>query len=192
MSQRAPRIATYADLCDLPENVVGEIIGGVLYTQPRPAGPHTAVASALGADLGAPFGRGRGGPGGWFILDEPELHFDDDVVVPDLAGWRVERLPADARKQAFFTIVPDWIAEIASPKTTQRDRLVKVPLYAARGVTHLWLIEPVDARIESYQLVDARWSWIGTWADERDAHIPPFDAVPMDLVALWEWTGLRG
>ena len=192
MSRGAPRAASYQDLLALPENVVGEIVGGVLYTQPRPAGPHTAVASALGADLGSPFGRGRGGPGGWYILDEPELHFDADIVVPDLAGWRAERLPADARKQAFFSIAPDWVAEIASPATTQRDRLLKVPLYAARGVAHLWLIEPVDARVEAYKLVDSRWSWLGTWAEEREARIPPFDAVPLDLVALWEWTGLRG
>ena len=149
-SEPARRDATYEDLLVLPENVVGEIIGGVLHTQPRPAGPHTAVASALGADLGSPFGRGRGGPGGWYILYEPELHFGTDIVVPDLAGWRAERLPAEARTQPFFTIAPDWIAEIASPATTQRDRLLKVPLYAAQGVAYLWLVEPVDARIEAY------------------------------------------
>jgi Uma2 family endonuclease len=192
MPHPVSRLASYEDLISLPESVTGEIIGGVLYTQPRPAGPHTAVASALGADLGSAFGRGRGGPGGWYILYEPELHLDGDVVVPDLAGWRVERLPADARKQPFFTTAPDWVAEIASPASTQRDRLIKVPLYAARGVAHLWLIEPVDARVEAYKLVETRWSWLGTWAEEREARIPPFDAIPLDLIAIWEWTGLRG
>jgi Uma2 family endonuclease len=146
----------------------------------------------LGIDLGGPFDRGRGGPGGWYIVDEPELHFDEDVLVPDLAGWRVERLPADSRKQAFFTIAPDWIAEVASPSTTQKDRLLKVPIYAAQGVKHLWLVEPVDCRIEAYTLENARWVWIGTWADELAAMIPPFDAVPLDLTRLWQSTGLRG
>lgn len=192
MSQPAPRRASYADIVALPEGVVGELIDGVLHTQPRPAGPHALVASGLGIDLGGPFDRGRGGPGGWYIVDEPELHFAEDVLVPDLAGWRVEQLPADARKQAFFTIAPDWIAEVASPSTTQKDRLLKVPIYAAQGVKHLWLVEPVDCRIEAYTLENARWVWIGTWADESAAVIPPFDAVPLDLTRLWQSTGLRG
>lgn len=192
MSQPAPRRATYADIVALPEGVVGELIDGVLHTQARPAGPHSFVASGLGIDLGGPFDRGRGGPGGWYIVDEPELHFGEDVLVPDLAGWRVERLPAEARKQAFFSIAPDWIAEVASPATTQRDRLLKVPIYAAQGVKHLWLVEPVDCRIEAYLLENARWVWIGTWADESAAAIPPFDAIPLDLNRLWRSTGLRG
>lgn len=192
MSQPAPRRATYADIVALPEGVVGELIDGVLHTQARPAGPHSFVASGLGIDLGGPFDRGRGGPGGWYIVDEPELHFGEDVLVPDLAGWRVERLPAEARQQAFFSIAPDWIAEVASPATTQRDRLLKVPIYAAQGVKHLWLVEPVDCRIEAYLLENARWVWIGTWADESAAAIPPFDAIPLDLNRLWRSTGLRG
>jgi Uma2 family endonuclease len=111
------------------------------------------------------------------------------VLVPDLAGWRVERLPADARKQKFFTIAPDWIAEVASPTTTQKDRLLKVPIYAAQGVKHLWLVEPVDCRIEAYVLEKGRWVWIGI---SSAAAIPPFDAVALDLTRLWQSTGLRG
>jgi Uma2 family endonuclease len=171
---------------------VGELIGGSLYTQPRPAGPHVLVASGLGNDLGGPFDSGRGGPGGWFIVSEPELHFGEDVLVPDLAGWRIERLPAEARKEAFFTIAPDWVAEVASPSTTQKDRVLKVPIYAAQGVKHLWLVEPVDGRIEAYALENARWVWLGTWTDDTAAAIPPFDAVPLDLARLWQRTGLRG
>ena len=171
---------------------MGELIGGALYTQARPPVPNGIVASGLGFDVGGPFDRGRGGPGGWIILDEPELHFDDDVLVPDLAGWRVERLPAAARRGAFFSIAPDWLAEVASPATTQKDRLLKVPIYAANGVKHLWLVEPVDGRIEAYALEKARWVWIGTWADDSAAVIPPFEAVPLDLTRLWQSTGLRG
>ena len=192
MSQPAPRRATYADLVALPEGVVGELIGGTLYTQPRPAGPHTMVATGLGIDLGAPFDRGRGGPGGWWFAYEPELHFGEDVLVPDVAAWRVDRLPPEARTQPYFTIATDWLAEVASPSTTQRDRLLKVPIYAAYGVAHLWLVEPVDGRIEAYARESQRWVWLGTWGDDEAAAIPPFDAVPLDLKRLWQATGLRG
>jgi Uma2 family endonuclease len=192
MSQPAARRAIYEDLVALPEGMIGEIIGGVLYSQPRPAGPQTFVSSGLGVDVGGPFDRGRGGPGGWYLAYEPELHLGEDVLVPDLAAWRVERLPAEARKNAFFSIAPDWVAEIASPSTTHRDRLLKVPVYAAHAVRHLWLVEPVDGRIEAYVLEAARWVWLGTWADDAAAAIPPFDAVPLDLVRLWQSTGLRG
>jgi len=192
MPAPARRAATYEDLLALPEGVVGEIIAGVLYTQPRPAGPHTFVASGLGIDLGGPFDRGRGGPGGWYFADEPELHLGGDILVPDLAAWRSERLPPEARQKPAFTIAPDWIAEIASPSTTQRDRLLKVPLYAAAGVSFLWLVEPVEGRIEAYERTGTHWLWLGTWAEEREARIVPFDAIGLDLVRLWESTGLRG
>lgn len=192
MSLPAPRPARYEDLFDLPENVVGEIINGTLYTQPRPAGPHAFVASGLSADLGSPFGRGRGGPGGWVFAVEPELHLGHDIFVPDLAAWRTERMPAAERAATYFTTAPDWIAEIACPSTTQRDRLLKVPAYARYGVSFLWLVEPTDGRVEAYGLDAGRWIWLGTWADEREARIEPFDAVPLDLIQLWESTGLRG
>lgn len=192
MSLPAPRPARYEDLLALPENVIGEIIAGALYTQPRPAGPHTFVASGLGVDLGGPFDRGRGGPGGWYFAYEPELHLGRDVFVPDLAAWRSERLPPQERSQPYFSIAPDWIAEVASPSTRQRDRLLKVPAYASHGVSHLWLVEPSEGRVEAYRLEGGRWVWLGSWADEREARIEPFDAVPLDLIRLWESTGLRG
>ena len=192
MTSLAARRATYGDLAALPENVTGEIIAGELYTQPRPAGPPTFVATGLGMDLGSPFDRGRGGPGGWFFAHEPELHLGDDVLVPDLAAWRAERLGAEARTGTSLGVVPDWVAEVASPSTTQRDRLIKVPVYASLGVAYLWLVESVEGRVEAYELSNGRWVWLGTWADERAAAIPPFDAVPLDLIRLWESTGLRG
>jgi Uma2 family endonuclease len=114
------------------------------------------------------------------------------VLVPDLAAWRSARLPAEARQQASFAITPDWVCEIASPSTTQRDRLLKVPAYAAAGVAFLWLVEPAEGRVEAYELSAGRWVWLSTWADEREARIAPFDAVPLDLVRLWESTGLCG
>ena len=73
--------ATYADIEALPETMIGEIIDGELYVQPRPAGPHTNATSNLGGMLFGPFRMGNGGPGGWIILDEPELHLGADVLV---------------------------------------------------------------------------------------------------------------
>lgn len=185
----AARKATYADIEALPEHVTGELVDGVLYTQAQPAGPHVIVASDLGALLGPPFGFGSNGPGGWFLLDEPELHLGEDVFVPDLAGWRVERLPPSARRAAFIDIVPDWVCEIASPSTSIRDRRIKAPAYARHGVSHLWLVEPVEGRVEAYERLDTRWLVTGTWGDDVDARIPPFDAVPLDLARLWERAG---
>lgn len=185
----ALRRATYADIEALPEHVTGELIDGVLYTQARPAGPHLIVASGLATALDGPFGLGVNGPGGWIFIYEPELHFGGDVLVPDLAAWRIERLPLASRREKFFTIVPDWVCEVASPSTSMRDRRVKAPLYARAGVTHLWLVEPVEGRIEAYERRDERWLVAGTWGDDTDARIPPFDAAQLDLARLWTRAG---
>jgi len=137
----APRLAHYEDLFDLPENMVGEIIDGQMHTQPRPAPAHALATSNLGVELGQPFGRGRGGPGGWWILDEPELHLNADIFVPDLAGWRRERMP-NLPKTAWFEMAPDWVCEVLSPATARTDRILKLPRYAAAGIAHCWLIDP--------------------------------------------------
>src|SRR4051812_37962843 len=140
MTLAARRKATYEDLLALPEHVVGEIVGGELVVSPRPAMPHATGASVLGATLLPPFQFGDGGgPGGWWIFDEPELHLDEDVVVPDLAGWRRERMPA-APTETFVTLPPDWVCEVLSPKTSRHDRTKKLPIYAHAGVPHLWLL----------------------------------------------------
>lgn len=189
-SMSAPaRKATYADIEALPEHVTGELIDGVLYTQARPARAHLVVASELGIELGSVFGRGRGGRGGWVILDEPELHLGDDVLVPDLAAWRVERLPPASPRAAFFDVVPDWVCEIASPSTSLRDRRIKMPVYARHGVNHLWLVEPLECRIEAYERGGSRWIVDGVFGDDRDARVPPFDAATIDIVRIWDETG---
>ncbi len=177
--------ATYDDILALPEHVTGELVDGELYTQPRPAAPHARVASGLGMDLGGPFDRGRGGPGGWVILHEAELHLGDDVLVPDLAGWRSERLSKAELGAAFFTTPPDWVCEVASKSTATRDRKVKAPRYAMDGVSFLWIVEPLEARVEAFALASEKWLWLGTWAETDDARIPPFDAVGLDLVRLF-------
>src|SRR5438876_12320875 len=136
------RHASYDDLCRLPEHLVGEIIDGELIVTPRPALPHAAASSALGAELWGPFNRppGSGGPGGWWILDEPELHFGQDVLVPDLAGWRRERLPKLGRGVGI-ELPPDWVCEVVSPSTARIDRTRKMAIYAKVGVPHLWIVD---------------------------------------------------
>lgn len=123
------RPATYADLEALPPNQVGEILEGVLYGFPRPATPPRQGLEQLGAELDGPFDRGRSGPGGWLILDEPELHLREDVLVPYLAAWRRERMP-EMPAAAFISIAPDWVCEVLSPSTAGIDRTEKLPIYA--------------------------------------------------------------
>lgn len=175
MADPAIRRATYEDIIALPEHVTGE------------TGPHTFVASALGGDLVGLFGR-RGGPGGWFILDEPELHLGDEVLVPDIAGWKRERLPVEARTGSCFTVVPDWVCEVLSPRTARRDRMVKAPSYARHGVNHLWLVDPIIGHIDAFARREEGWLWLGSWS-ESDAKIPPFEAVGLDLCTIWALVG---
>ena len=122
--------ATYDDLRDVPDNYVAEMFDGELYASPRPALPHARAATVLGVELGGPFDRGRNGPGGWVILDEPELHFGNDVLVPDLAGWRRGRLP-ELPADAFMTLAPDWVCEVLSPSTEAIDRRKKLRILRA-------------------------------------------------------------
>lgn len=185
VARRTPGPATYADLEALPPNMVGEIVHGVLYANPRPASPHARASSRLGGTLDGPFDRGRGGPGGWVILDEPELHLGEDVLVPDLGGWRRQRMPVlpDA---AFFTLAPDWVCEVLSPSTTKLDRAAKLPVYGREGVSHVWLIDPLAKTLEIYRLDGETYRLVGTHAEDAKVRAEPFDAIEIELGALWE------
>jgi Uma2 family endonuclease len=176
--------STYQDIEALPANVVGELIAGTLYATPRPASPHAAASSALGEELGPPFKRGRGGPGGWVILDEPELHFGSDVLVPDLGGWRRERMPEMPHVPAF-TLAPDWICEVLSPSTAALDRGAKMPVYAREGVHHLWFVDPLLHTLEVFRLDGPGYRVVGTWHDEAKVRTEPFEAFELDLAVLW-------
>jgi Uma2 family endonuclease len=145
------RPATYDDLLALPEHVVGEIIDGELHVSPRPAPRHAHAKSVLGGELGPPFHGGRGGPGGWWILDEPELHLREDVLVPDLAGWRRSRM-ASLPETAYFPFAPDWACEVLSPTTTRLDRSKKLRVSARERVGHAWLIDPAARTLEILRL----------------------------------------
>ncbi|MEZ5582942.1 MAG: Uma2 family endonuclease [Candidatus Competibacteraceae bacterium] len=186
MQTAVPQESLYERLMRLPETQVGEIIAGQLYTQPRPAGPHALASSVLNADIGSAFHRGRGGPGDWWILVEPEVHFvrDTEVLVPDLAGWRRERLPKIPQDQRF-EVVPDWVCEILSPSTAKKDRILKMPTYADFGVPYLWLIDPLAHTLEAFELEQGRWTVIGQYADEAEVAIPPFQELTLPLGELW-------
>ncbi|MBK1630565.1 hypothetical protein CKO31_07360 [Thiohalocapsa halophila] len=176
----------YEQLEALPAGLIGEILDGQLHTQPRRTGIHALAAAVVSGELYGPFQRGRGGPGGWWILPEPELHFlrDMEVDVPDLAGWRRERMPRVPAGHRF-EIVPDWICEILSPSTQSKDREIKLPIYARFGVPYAWLIDPVARRIETCRLTNGAWQDTGTFTGVLHQRIPPFDAAAIDLAALW-------
>jgi Uma2 family endonuclease len=184
MSKPLKKDATYADLCAVPENFVAEILGGELYAFPRPAPRHSHAASVLGAELTGPFHVGKNGPGGWWLLDEPELHFNSDVLVPDIAGWRRERMPA-LPSTAYFTLAPDWICEVLSPSTESVDRGKKLAIYAREGVRHAWLLNPLLQTLEVWRLVSQRWSLVDTYADSARVRAEPFDAIEIPMAALW-------
>jgi Uma2 family endonuclease len=176
--------ATYADLLELPERVVGEIINGRLVTHPRPAPRHARAYSRLGAELDGPFDQGRGGPGGWWILDEPEIHVDTEILVPDLAGWRRERMPR-LPEAAWFEVVPDWVCEILSPSTARVDRAEKLPIYGRWAVGHVWLVDPDLRTLEAYENQGGRWVLLATLKDDDNVALPPFAAVGFALGSLW-------
>ena len=176
--------ATYQDVLDAPAYQVAEIVDGTLHTHPRPSPPHTLASSALGNDLGNPFQFGRGGPGGWWILDEPELHLGDDILVPDLAGWRRERM-AELPSTPYFTLAPDWACEVLSASTRRVDLQEKRPVYAREGVEYLWLVEPTDRTLEAFELRDGEWVLIGCAKDDEPVSIRPFDAITFNLSDLW-------
>jgi len=181
-----PRWALYERYRALPEHLCGEIIAGTLYVVPRPAPPHANAASVLGGELNGSFQRARGGPGGWWILDEPELHLNPlEPVSPDIAGWRVERMPS-LPGTAYFTLAPDWVCEVLSRSTESVDRGEKLPLYAAHGVRHVWLVDPIGKTLEVRTLGSVgRWREVQTFQGDARVRAAPFEAIELDLSALW-------
>ena len=184
MVQTAQRAATYEDLRAVPEPLVAEILFGELVTHPRPAPPHASAASALGGALAPPYQFGRGGPGGWVILDEPELHLGEHVVVPDLAGWRRERLPT-MPETAWFEVAPDWVCEVLSPSTERYDRGDKRIIYADAEVSHLWHIDPMLRMLEVFELRDGKWLLLDVFRDNAEVAAKPFEEPSFPLGLLW-------
>ena len=131
------------------------------------------------------FQKGSGGPGGWWILIEPEVHLGDDVFVPDVVGWRRERLPVFPKDDAFATLAPDWVCEVLSPSTRTFDLTTKRAAYAAHGVEHLWLIDPEALTLEAFRLVAGAWTLTAALAGDAEARVAPFDAIAFSLADLW-------
>lgn len=180
------KLATYEDLLALPEHLVGEILDGDLFALPRPSPRHALAASGLGAAVFDRFAKPGGGdsPGGWWILYEPELHLDADILVPDIAGWRRERMTTLPEK-AFFELAPDWCCEVLSPTTEAIDRGRKMKVYAREGVSHLWLVNPIHRTLEAYRLVAGRWTLLATFVGDAEVHAEPFEAIALDMSRWW-------
>lgn len=189
MTVAARKQATYQDVLDAPPHLRAELIAGELVLSPRPARRHAVAASVLGMDLGSAFQRGRGGPGGWVIVYEPELHLNADVLVPDLGGWRQARFPIDAANEAFFSVAPDWVCEVLSPSTAKHDRTKKLAIYAAAGVDFAWLLDPILRTLEVYVRQETGWLLRGSYADDERVRAEPFEALELELAALWQPLG---
>lgn len=184
MPETAKKKATYEDLYRVPETMTGQIIGGELIVTLRPERRHLHVAASLGGELVPPYRFGRGGPGGWIIYDGPEIHFDEDVLVPDLAGWKKERLSIAADEHRF-TVPPDWVCEILSPSTARIDRIRKMAVYARYEVPYAWIIDPGLMTLEVFRLESGNWVIRGLHAEHEKVRAEPFVEVEIDLANLW-------
>jgi Uma2 family endonuclease len=180
------RRATYEDLLRVPDTMVAEIVDGNLVVSPRPATPHAFAAAEMAADLLPVFHgtEARSGPGGWWILPEPELHLGDDVLVPDLAAWCCRRM-STVPNAAAIALAPDWLCEIISPASIRHDRIVKMRCYAREGVTWVWLVDPIARTLESFRLEGDRWTVVSSHAGGEVAPVEPFAGVEIRLGRWW-------
>jgi Uma2 family endonuclease len=178
------RPATCEDLEQVPPNMVAEIVDGELWASPRPAPRHARAWARLTSRLEPAFDEGRGGPGGWIILGEPEIHFGKQVLVPDLAGWRRTRMPK-LPTTAYIAVAPDWVCEVISPSTARLDRAKKLAIYAHEAVRHAWIVDPLAQTLEVLRLEDGRWAIIATHAGDVVVRAEPFEELELELRALW-------
>lgn len=177
--------ATYAELLAAPDHHVAQLINGELFVTPRPAIRHARASTKLGAILDGPFDSGERGESGWIFLDEPELHFGEDVIIPDLAGWRRPRFPPEAADAAYVTVAPDCVCEVVSPRTERLDRAGKADVYAREGVAYFWLINPAVRTLEVLRLMDGRWLRLAGFSNDDRVRAEPFQDFALDLAALW-------
>ena len=185
-TMQAKRRATYEDLMRVPDTMVAEIVDGELVVSPRPACPHALAASEIAADLlpvfhGSP---ARSGPGGWWILIEPELHFAEDVLVPDIAAWRCRRM-AVVPNTAAISLPPDWVCEIISPSSVRHDRIAKMRCYARNDVETVWLVDPLARTLEAFRRNESQWSGIASHAVDEVVRVQPFAELELPLARWW-------
>ncbi len=184
MTELALRHATYEDLLKIPDHLVAELIDGELYTSPRPGSRCARANSVLGATLSNFFDSDDRGPDGWWIVNQPELHLAGNALVPDIAGWRRERVPVYPDAPAF-EFAPDWCCEVQSPSSGFVDRVKKRPLYAKHGVQHVWIVDPIAQLIEVYRLESGRWVLAGNYGGDDVVRIEPFEEFELALSRLW-------
>ena len=189
LTKRPPARATYRDVLDAPPHKVAEILSGNLYMNPRPAMPHSRATSALHLALAIPHEKGLGGPGGWTFYFEPELHLGDEILVPDLAAWRLETMPNDPQGP-YATVSPDWVCETLSPSTRRMDVSQKRDIYARHGLEHLWFLDPDNRTLEAFELLDnGHWQLLSALDGDDDVSVPPFDSASFSLGDLWPRNG---
>ncbi len=180
--------ATYQDVLDAPPYKIAEIIDGTLYLSPIPAPRQALALTVLAGSIGVPYSIRRDGPGGWWVLNKPELHLGDDILVPDIVGWRHGQMPK-LPDVAYFTQVPDWACEILSPSTRALDLGIKRAIYAREGVAHLWFVDPDARTLEVFELRDGQWLLLETLKDNDPVSLPPFEGISFSLGGLWPDTG---
>ena len=182
---------TYDDYLALPEGVKAELLDGRLLMSPPRTGRHVLAASAIGARILVRFGgsadASADGPGGWWVFRRAECHLalDRQVVIPEVAGWRRERMPKPPDDTHKFTVVPDWVCEVISPSTQSRDFLVKMPRYREAGVQWLWLVYPADRRVDVFRNDGDEWVEAASSEGPARVSLPPFDAVELDTTGWW-------
>ncbi len=181
----SPAKATYQDVLDAPPHMVAEIIEGQLHLMTRPSNLHAQAWKVLTKKIDDPFDAGDD-PGGWKILQEPELHLSEDVVVPDIAGWRAPWEEIEPLSH-YITVVPDWVCEVLSPSTRRIDLGPKRAIFADHGVGHLWFLDPIARTLDAYALKDGDWASVGSASDQDMVCLPPFDAISFSLGDLWRW-----
>ena len=176
--------ATFEDLLKVPDHLVAEIVEGELYTTPRPAGPHGRVISGIDRRIGWSFDEGVEGPDGWWIVMEPEIHLGRDIFVPDVAGWRRDRVPEYLRGAAW-EVAPDWVCEVLSPSTARLDHTRKMPMYARHGIEWAWLIDPALHTLEIRRRQNETWSLVSSFEGDDVIRPRPFDSIDFPLGSLW-------
>ena len=179
--------ATYEDVLNAPPHMIAEVADGKLYLHSMPAPLHANAISAICALIGCPFHRGTEGPGGWWIINKPEVHLGadgEDILGPDVAGWRRENM-SGIPDAAYFSVVPDWVCEVLSPSTRSFDLGAKRTIYAREQVRHLWLVDPDARTLEAFELRKGQWILTDTLVDTGSVSLPPFDAISFPLEELW-------
>lgn len=186
MVETVRKLATWDDLVAMADDgETYEILSGELDTAPRPLPGHGLAQTLLSGELSPPFQRGRGGPGGWWLMIEPDVQLSDhDIVAPDLVGWRRERMPKFPQTRPI-DLVPDWICEVLSPSNERRDRVTKADLYLNAGVPFYWILDVHERTLEAFAAKDGAWSRLGAWTDGARPRIPPFDAIEIDVEGLF-------